>query len=719
MFSFPRKFASTRPSGASRCAFLGGRLVVAEIEGASVTRFLLSGNGRRFESGQNAWMKTQIMKTINRVMLMGAGLFVSLNLLHAQDAASPFQLDSATVAGMSDLEVELKAIESVPPMPADSVPESGTFWSAQHAPGTADEWPPLPTSLGMGAWSLGDDGVYLLADLNHVYGHPKKSRKAASLAATATASTAGAMTMSAMVDMNPGDGGDDTNSDGGYSPPAFTGTPVDTNTLWLQIFCVTNGTVSLSLNNATDQVYEVMSRTNLISPGWQLETELFPANGTVQTNALPFTVPEGSRTSTLFLRAMDWTGITSNGNTTPDWWFYNFHGATALSGTTALSDTNLDSQGNTLLYDYQNGLDPNVISFSLAVTNLYINSMTAPVQLNISAGTPSYYAVSVDDMNYAADASWQPYAGSNIAVYLGLTEGWHDVWIGLKGLPSNATQTWQYKRLKYDVTPPQLVVTGPATGTVDEPVIQLTGYSPEQLGGISYDLSNAVAVVTNHQVLITGQTYSTNTWEFTTNWFQCFDVGITNGVNTFTLHATDLAGNVTTANFSCTLDCSGKTNPPVVEVDWPQNGDYLSGTNFNVTGQLADPTATVSVQVVDTNGDTNVVSGAVGRDGKFWVQNLPLNSGTNIATVTVQDVFGNTATTNLTLIQSPVVLTINPVVAGQVTVTGTISTGGYTVWVNGVQATNTDGTDWTVQIPPITIGGGAVNAVAVPNGGGQ
>jgi hypothetical protein len=63
-------------------------------------------------------------------------------------------------------------------------------------------------------------------------------------------------------------------------------------------------------------------------------------------------------------------------------------------------------------------------------------------------------------------------------------------------------------------------------------------------------------------------------------------------------------------------------------------------------------------------------------------------------------------------------LTINPVVAGQVTVTGSISQTGYTVWVNNVQAM-LSGTNWTVQIPPITIGGGSVSAIAVPNGGGQ
>jgi len=37
-------------------------LVVAEIEGALVTRFLFSGNGGRFESGQNARIKNQKSK---------------------------------------------------------------------------------------------------------------------------------------------------------------------------------------------------------------------------------------------------------------------------------------------------------------------------------------------------------------------------------------------------------------------------------------------------------------------------------------------------------------------------------------------------------------------------------------------------------------------------------------------------------------------------------
>ena len=62
--------------------------------------------------------------------------------------------------------------------------------------------------------------------------------------------------------------------------------------------------------------------------------------------------------------------MTENGNTTPDWWFWEYF------GTVALSDTNLDSQGNTLLYDYQNGLDPNVIQFSFQFANYYVNTLS-------------------------------------------------------------------------------------------------------------------------------------------------------------------------------------------------------------------------------------------------------------------------------------------------------------------------------------------------------
>jgi alpha-tubulin suppressor-like RCC1 family protein len=116
------------------------------------------------------------MKTIRRILLIGAGLLVSLNLLHAQETATAVQdgtvlsVDAARpVESLSAYDAALQLLESVPPTPAESLPNGGTFWSAQHAPGSGDEWPPLPGNiLGLSAWSLGD-GVFLLDDTNVNY----------------------------------------------------------------------------------------------------------------------------------------------------------------------------------------------------------------------------------------------------------------------------------------------------------------------------------------------------------------------------------------------------------------------------------------------------------------------------------------------------------------------------------------------------------------------
>jgi hypothetical protein len=111
---------------------------------------------------------------------------------------------------------------------------------------------------------------------------------------------------------------------------------------------------------------------------------------------------------------------------------------------------------------------------------------------------------------------------------------------------------------------------------------------------------------------------------------------------------------------------------------------------------------------------TNIISGLTGRDGHVWVPNLPLNPGTNTVGITVTTPVGST-TTNITLVQSAVSLTINQVLAGDTLVTGGMDTGGYTIWVNGIKATdNGDGT-WSAEITPIGIGGGLVLVTAIPN----
>ena len=105
------------------------------------------------------------MKTTSRILLCGVALAATLYFVHAQDTSTSDQ----SIQSMTDLEVMLQALESTTPTPAASLPQFGTFWSAQHAPGSPNEWPPLPGNMwGLDAWPMGD-GVFLLNDTNLDY----------------------------------------------------------------------------------------------------------------------------------------------------------------------------------------------------------------------------------------------------------------------------------------------------------------------------------------------------------------------------------------------------------------------------------------------------------------------------------------------------------------------------------------------------------------------
>jgi hypothetical protein len=122
----------------------------------------------------------------------------------------------------------------------------------------------------------------------------------------------------------------------------------------------------------------------------------------------------------------------------------------------------------------------------------------------------------------------------------------------------------------------------------------------------------------------------------------------------------------------------------------------------------------------------------VERNGKFWVQDLPLSGGTNRLTLTVTDAAGNTTVTNVSLVKSDLVFAMNPVTPDSklwertVNLTGVISDPSYAVWVNGVKGTNYGNGTWEVDNVPVNQGGTAnfdMTAYAPgepqPSGGGN
>src|ERR1022692_2279352 len=142
-------------------------------------------------------MKKLQSRLVLSVLTLTVGIFAVFTLmLRAQETATPDQ----SIQSMTDLDVMLQALESVTPTPAASLPMSGTFWSAQHAPGSRNEWPPLPGNmLGLPAWSLGD-GVFLLDDTNVDYDEiAAENEAAAELAASLAPRTRMSMMMSSLA----------------------------------------------------------------------------------------------------------------------------------------------------------------------------------------------------------------------------------------------------------------------------------------------------------------------------------------------------------------------------------------------------------------------------------------------------------------------------------------------------------------------------------------
>ncbi len=367
---------------------------------------------------------------------------------------------------------------------------------------------------------------------------------------------------------------------------------------------------------------------------------------------------------------------------------------------TARTDTPVADAGNMTFYFPYESVNTNIV-----------NAI-------VEGGPAAATAILVDSTNFAG-ATWIPFSLVPL-VDIGTNEGTHEVWFGFQG--TNGVVYWSEASVTLDTTPPVLVITNPVSTTTSRPIIQLQGYGLEPLSHIYFDVTNAAGSVTNQQGFVTEQSFDTNKLNFTTNWFQCFDIELTNGVNTITVHAADLAGNVATTNVTITLDFTGDTNPPVATVTWPEDGAQISGTNFTLRGVLDDETAQITAQMVDTNGVTNIVNGVVERNGTFWLEDLPLNSGTNIVTITATDAAGNASVTNLTLFQSDVTLTIDLVSDDQLnqsvtTVSGTVSDPSYDVWINGVQATVDGSGHWTTNNVPVYGNGTATfDAIAYPPG---
>lgn len=266
-------------------------------------------------------------------------------------------------------------------------------------------------------------------------------------------------------------------------------------------------------------------------------------------------------------------------------------------------------------------------------------------------------------------------------------------------------------------TGPTIVITNPSSKVTSQPIIQLQGYSPSNLGRIEYEVftQNEATPLDKGEGHVTDRHFDRATFEWTTNWFQCWDIELKPGTNRIVLRCADMAGNQTTTNLIIVFSTVGDHTPPVfAAVTWPSPKATLIGGSLTARGLVDDCTAQMTGQIV-SKGQTNAINGYPERNGCFWFENIPLNIGENYLTLVATDAAGNSSMTNLLIYGADgPIITLDPVIPASklwdfsLTMTGKVRPANYRVWINGVQATvKPDGT-WTADKVP----------VQSPNGGG-
>ena len=108
-------------------------------------------------------------------------------------------------------------------------------------------------------------------------------------------------------------------------------------------------------------------------------------------------------------------------------------------------------------------------------------------------------------------------------------------WDGNDSLGTRAPDSvWRGITFVRDTVPPVLTLTNPPASVTAQPWAQVQGWANEPLAFVRYDLTNATGLQTNLAGYVIKQFLDTNTLQYTTNWFQCYDVALTTNLNILT-----------------------------------------------------------------------------------------------------------------------------------------------------------------------------------------
>ncbi|MFZ0827852.1 MAG: immunoglobulin domain-containing protein [Verrucomicrobiia bacterium] len=242
-----------------------------------------------------------------------------------------------------------------------------------------------------------------------------------------------------------------------------------------------------------------------------------------------------------------------------------------------------DNDGTNNLQEFINGTDPNKIRFSFSVPNQFVTTNVVDGIITVLRGVPSSLAVLVDNTNFAG-ATWTAYTLSNITVTIGTNQGEHDVWVGLRGLPTIAQQTWVETTLILDSTQPTISITNPSDGA--------------SLNASRVDVSGNFTAASLRQITVNGILAFVNGTSF-----EALNVPLDAATNVITAVIEDFTGttNAASINVIGLTNSDGSMNDPVQLTGTPIAGFSPLAVTLNVVSNNAP--GTFQQALYDFNGD--------------------------------------------------------------------------------------------------------------------
>jgi len=301
------------------------------------------------------------------------------------------------------------------------------------------------------------------------------------------------------------------------------------------------------------------------------------------------------------------SSVTINGNTVPLAADGSFDYPVALTeGSNTIKVVATDVAGHSVEIQKKVTLDTNAPALTLssptpdAILSTNVITVTGTTEKNAVVTVNGNYAIVDSSGNFAATVT--------------LAEGSNLIQVTSKDTAGNIARA--NVSVVVDTLAPVLSIDSPVVGS-------MVNTNTIEVKGTVYDANLGTLTVNSNVVTVIDNTYSTV-------------VTLTEGTNTITVVATDLAGHAVTKAVSVVLD----TTAPTLTVTPSANETKVPVVTL--TGTVSD--AGTGIAKVTVNG--NLV--AVGSDGKFTA-NVGLLEGTNTITVNAYDLVGNVKTMTLSV----------------------------------------------------------------------